>query len=327
VGAELRRRTRELAEQANELHERSRSLPPDQFLQESRILQASAHQMLKDSLLKAGRESAPVLLEEIKIALEQCLRLAWMFEAPQQRHGRWAVNVMLYLPVENLEDRQLEEFAALCPYRMLSFARRDIAGVLFVRKDLSLAVEIEPEGSVSSPAFPDARLRDLALPVPERPVTDSEQRLRVLPGAPLALYSNLPAGYADTRSMGKEADLFCDLPRGTADAMRDYFAPDKSPWVRSLISMPLLRETRPGDVGWHFLRASDQDGTQSSVSELLQSERLGAGILNIHRNRERMACTDERSLLFYPVMVPLLGVVRDLVELYDGATPDSDEGS
>ncbi|HEX8316787.1 hypothetical protein [Longimicrobium sp.] len=306
-------RTRALGEQAQELHERGRSLPPEQFLQHSQIVNTGMHEMLKRSLLRAGFESQDVLLGEIRAALEGCVELATMFEQPERRSGRWAANVMVFVPIEAIDDFALAEYAAACPYKRLSFDRGQLAGVLWLRQDLSFAITF---GDGATRESPDPEVRPMALPVPAQPLTDSLRLLRVLPGAPYALCANRPAGYPDTLELGRTAVGDCDLPPGASDEMTAYFEPATSPRVRSLVSLPLPRVHEAAPAGWGWSRPSGDRVT------LLRPDQLAAGVVNIHRDQGRMACTDERLLLFHPVIVPLLGVVRDLVELHDSDARD-----
>jgi hypothetical protein len=186
----------------------------------------------------------------------------------------YAANVMIFVPEHEWRD----DPGALD----LRFVDEDAN-----RGELDGILQLVTGYSVELPSekCPAPGVRPIALPVPKVRRT-AEQRWRTLPGAPMAFCTERACCYQDTSTMAEWCDSEGDFVRTVKSALREYFRPENTPDVRSLVSLPITALGVPC-----------------------------RGVVNIHRNAPNILRRTESHKLFFNLMVPFCTLLAYLTEL------------
>lgn len=224
--------------------------------------------------LRAENGSAGVLpMAEgtVRDLLASCCKLVGHFAPP---HSRLGANVMLVETGEagSYPAELVERLRFFDPTRQRIEALR---GLLYI-----------PAGLVfpAAPSDGDSHVPFIALPVPQKPMTNDGKAL-ALPGAPFALLTGTQTSFDDTRLL---ADQWCqDFDAQTRDEVREYFSP-----------------------------AGDGGNVRSFVSFRIGSADDPVGVLNVDCNEPGILGSDEYHETLFALMQPLLRLLDHPVAAY-----------
>lgn len=266
-----------------------RSLPPKHFLLDFQDVSALQQRIYRDTLTGLERGSREQVLKDIRSILDGLLTLIQSYETRGVKNARWAINVMRFVPLGERRAEVVEIHRPLVPFPHLDLDAEKLDGLLVLRPEFSASLQVR-EGYDQGIHFPDERLKRIALPVPRAHEVE-DGRKTMLPGAPQAYCSGDTAGFSDTSTMAvwcEKNGVFTDL---VVRDIRRHFSPANMPLVRSLVSL--------------------------AIPPLSAGER-SPGVVNVHRDVVGMLASEaEAGSVLYPVLTPILVILRDLIELHD----------
>ncbi|HVZ37876.1 MAG TPA: hypothetical protein VHI13_01235 [Candidatus Kapabacteria bacterium] len=204
---------------------------------------------------------------------------------------QYAANIMLALPVGQLSDTKKQELEEQLLFRMDTECLERMHCVLELRPDLSATTWTQrfTEQKYTGAKVPDGELTLFALGIPIRD-NDPDQRMRLLPGAPMAYTRKIYQYYADTAALQSWLDANTDQLDAVKRDVIHYFTSGAGQYIKSWVSCPLID---PGS-----------DPAQSPPP---------FAILNIHSDRVSMLSAGEATRLFFGAISPIIVLLNRLL--------------
>src|SRR5688500_5146227 len=279
-----------LLQQSEELQRLVQSLPPTNFLSRYGEQLRVAH----EAHLEAYRGvdlGSPQAAPAIALLTRSILRsIGKIFAVYDNAEGAAiGVNVMLYVPIAQLED-------AGCDFLSRNQSLSELEGALVGDARLSARAD-KPTSEHGDPDLPLLRL-----PVPViREVSGGGRTYRcVLPGAPLAWTERITVAYPSQESLLADARDECAFPADVLEGLREYFR-GRGRNVQSFVSIPLAAEEAA----------------------------IPVAILNVHSSQPGLLENRPVDAKFQALLKPLLAQVVDMLGLLaeaDASVPDALEG-
>ena len=266
----------------NALQDSVRHAPKKEFLARFTIENRHASGLAEEVLGDPAKADDPT---EMDSTIREIVRAIVNFARDldgDYSHGRYAANVMSYLPASHYSDK--EEYKQSIRDRLdFCYQQLDpdqLHGVLEIHPGMS-AIAGAPAGEH------DAELENFVLPILAKRLTE-EQMFRVGPGAPEAFVMRETAVYPNIASVLEWTRTRYDVGEEVRKRFSDYF--NGQPLIQSFVSLPIRSFSFPD-------------------RELL-------GILNIHSDREGLLTDSSGAKIDYcqplleSLMLPLAKVLE-----------------
>ena len=279
----------DLRSRTEELMEAIRTMPPADFLVNFGNVYDECERVAEVAFTAEDEEAADALRLALRVVLHGLAYLAKEFDA---KGGRYAANIMVYVPSDQIPEEDLPRYQNLdyMPFRPAEAGVRAFKGVLVLRKDLS-TVEEADAGPTEIPDT-DKTLQDLAVPVPNErwALIGDSKRYRALPGAPMAFCYRRIDGFRDTSEINDWLDRKAALDPEVSDRVKGYF--HEAEHIASFYSIP-LSDQPDSDI-------RDDQGEEETADHLDDP----IGVLNIH--------SDVPDMLSEPALNHFAAVTRPL---------------
>ena len=293
-----------LVAQSEDLATMIRTLPPKGFLDEFGRLSRTAYKVAVPILVNANLKDKERSAIAIRLVLDIIVDLARQFDG---RPGTivYSANVMTFVRTPKLEDAELEAIRARLHFARSDLDLRRVRGVLDLKTELSTT-------TATKEASKDKALRPFALPIyPDMEATTDDRR-RVLPGAPFAAFVDVEkvSVFRDTKELAEWCRERGDFAESISREVSDYFrdSGQSGGRVKSFVSLALWLSSE--DLGLDI------------------GDEKRCVVVNIHRNKERIIVSDDEPLeLFVAVMRPLIELVARLVAVWEMSEPKESIGS
>jgi hypothetical protein len=288
---------REIVQQAAELANLIRTLPPTNFLSVFSQLYNSASKAVETVLGKPQLTcDKPTVEQVIRQILRVLAILAQKFDGDDPM-THYAANIMIFRVASEIADEEEEAILHRMKFHDDGAAIANLKGILELLPSLSTV-------AADQTASPDLQVASIILPVPK--IGRHGDLVCALPGAPLAFIDKEPSIHVSTDQLAKWCEDNGDFTVHLRQQVATYFQSPEARMVRSFISIPLFLS---GDAG-------EDDKSRDAVA-----------VLNIHCNRENLLNIEndqsgrEPVSHFIDIIRPLQVLLVQVLSVMPGDSP------